>query len=261
MNLIPKTLAFIRECLFPGGCALCGQALLDGEEAWYGLCRSCRSVFSADTEPRCSSCGRPLISEQGQCLPCREREPFHFDGGFVLYPYAGKYRELLTAYKFGKFPSLGNFFALRMLEVLARFPPEDPASFSWVPVPPRPGKIRKTGWDQAAYLAGRLDLLYKQNHTRHPRRAFPPSGSGPADTPCLPVCRCLKRLPSKTQKELNREDRKRNLKGRIIRVKDAPRRVLLFDDVITTGSTLDACAEALKEGGAEKVYAVSLFYD
>jgi ComF family protein len=204
-----------------------------------------------DTELRCSSCGRPLISEQGICLPCREREPFHFDGGFVLYPYAGKYRELLKAYKFGKFPSLGNFFALRMLDILSRFPPEGPSSFTWMPVPPRPDKLRKTGWDQTSHIAGRLEMLYKQNRTRR--------FSG--DALYLPVCRCLKRLPSKTQKELNREDRKRNLKGRIIRVKDAPRRVLLFDDVITTGSTLDACAEALKEGGAEKVYTVSLFYD
>jgi predicted amidophosphoribosyltransferase len=35
----------------------------------------------------------------------------------------------------------------------------------------------------------------------------------------------------------------------------------LFDDVITTGSTLDACAEALKEDGAEQVYGMNLFYD
>jgi predicted amidophosphoribosyltransferase len=260
MKPVSRTLAFIRECLFPGGCALCGQTLLDGDEAWYGLCPGCRDLFPADAEPRCSSCGRPLVSEQGRCLPCRGREPFHFDGGFVLYPYAGKYRELLKAYKFGEFPSLGNFFARKMLEALFRFPPGDASSFSWAPVPPRPDKIRKTGWDQTAYLAGRLDLLYKQNHVRRPRRFFSLSASG-LTGPFLPVCPCLKRLPSKIQKELNREDRKHNLKGRIIRVKDVPRRVLLFDDVITTGSTLDACAEALKEGGAEKVYMMSLFYD
>ncbi|MDR2029417.1 MAG: hypothetical protein LBP93_07760 [Treponema sp.] len=40
-----------------------------------------------------------------------------------------------------------------------------------------------------------------------------------------------------------------------------PREVLLFDDVMTTGSTLDACAAALKQEGAEKVYALALFYD
>jgi predicted amidophosphoribosyltransferase len=37
--------------------------------------------------------------------------------------------------------------------------------------------------------------------------------------------------------------------------------LILFDDVITTGATLDACASALKEAGAEKVWAISLFYD
>jgi predicted amidophosphoribosyltransferase len=256
MNLIPPTLAFIRECLFPGGCALCGRLLLDGEEAWYGLCRRCQGLFPVDTEPRCSSCGRPLISEQGLCLPCRKQDPFHFDGSFVLYPYAGKYRELLKAYKFGNFPALGNFFACLMLDVLSRFPPAEPSSFTWVPVPPRPNKIRMSGWDQAIHLAGRLEALYKHNSARHSSSAT----AGPRDNLYLPVCRCLKRLPSKTQKELNREDRKRNLKGRIIHVKDVPRRVLLFDDVITTGSTLDACAEALKAGGAEQVYAINLFY-
>jgi ComF family protein len=244
MNQIIHPFAFIREYLFPGGCALCGTPLLDGEEAWYGLCAGCRDLFPQDNDPRCSSCGRPLISEQGLCLSCREGDPFHFDGGFVLYPYAGKYRELLKAYKFGKFRPLGNFFAEKLTEALSRFLPADAASFSWVPVPPRPGKLRKTGWDQVAYLAGRLDLMYRQNHARHPS-----------------VYPCLKRLPSKAQKELNREDRKRNLQGRIVSVKEVPRRVILFDDVITTGSTLDACAAALKESGAEEVYSMCLCFD
>jgi len=237
MNRIFHTLALAREYLFPGGCALCGTTLLDGEEAWYGLCHDCRALFLQDTEPRCSSCGRPLISERDRCLPCREGEAFHFDGGYVLYPYAGKYRELLKAYKFGKSRPLGNFFACQMRAVLSRFPPEGKGPFCLVPAPPRPGKVRKTGWDQVAYLALCLERLQ------------------------LPVCRCLKRLPSKTQKELNREDRMRNLRGKIQCAKKPPVRAFLFDDVITTGSTLDACAAALKEGGAEEVYTLCLFYD
>jgi len=107
-----------------------------------------------------------------------------------------------------------------------------------VPVPPRPGKIRKQGWDQIEYLAG---LLEKEHG--------------------LPVTRCLKRLPSRTQKKLNREERGKNLKGRILCIKTPPRIAILFDDVITTGATLNACAASLIEGGAEKVYAVCLFYD
>ena len=56
-------------------------------------------------------------------------------------------------------------------------------------------------------------------------------------------------------------DRKTNLMGKIICTKPAPKTVILFDDVITTGATLDACAAALKGNGAEKVYGVCLFYD
>jgi predicted amidophosphoribosyltransferase len=75
------------------------------------------------------------------------------------------------------------------------------------------------------------------------------------------VFRCLKRLPSTSQKKLNREDRQKNLKGRILLARRPPPNVIVFDDVITTGSTLDACAAALKTGGAVKVYGLCLFYD
>ncbi|MDR1950580.1 MAG: double zinc ribbon domain-containing protein [Spirochaetaceae bacterium] len=238
-----KTLSLVREYLFPAGCAVCGRMLLDPEEAWYGLCEECHGFFAIDGGDRCVSCGRPLISEKERCLPCREGEGHVFDGAFVLYPYTGRYRTLLQAYKFGKYPALGNFFAEQMPQVLSRFIPPQAEISRWVPVPPRPGKIRKTGWDQVEHLAGRLEKGPGRNRG------------------ALPVYRCLKRLPSKSQKGLNREDRKTNLRGRIVCVKPPPAEVLLFDDVFTTGSTLDACAAALKEGGAQKVYALCLFYD
>jgi predicted amidophosphoribosyltransferase len=79
-------------------------------------------------------------------------------------------------------------------------------------------------------------------------------------TGSLPVNRCLKRLPSKSQKLLNREERLANLKGRIRCVKKPPETAILFDDVITTGATVDACAAVLLEAGAKEVYAVCLFY-
>ncbi|MDR2404620.1 MAG: ComF family protein [Spirochaetaceae bacterium] len=241
-----KAISLLREYLFPGGCAVCGRILLDPEEAWYGLCGDCRDFFTIDCGDRCVSCGKPLISEKERCLPCREGEGHSFDAAFVLYPYTGRYRTLLQAYKFGLYRPLGNFFADKLAEALSLFKPYPEGKPSWVPVPPRPGKIRKTGWDQVEYLAGRLEAGTKRNRGNN---QFPP------------VYRCLKRLPSKSQKELNRENRKINLRGRIVCVKPPPAEVLLLDDVFTTGATLDACATALKEGGAQRVYAISLFYD
>ena len=77
----------------------------------------------------------------------------------------------------------------------------------------------------------------------------------------MAVNRCLKRLPSKSQKELGRENRRSNLKGRIVPVRQVPATVMLIDDVMTTGSTLDACAAALKEAGSQTVFGLCLFYD
>ncbi|MDR0596982.1 MAG: double zinc ribbon domain-containing protein [Treponema sp.] len=236
------TAAYIREYLFPMGCPICGGELLDRDEAWIGLCGPCRTGLVIDDERRCSSCGRPLISEQGACMQCRGQEESGaqgahiFDGAFSVFPYAGKYRKLLRSYKFGKNLPLGNFLAERIVEALGRLSPDAREGVP-VPVPPRPGKIRKTGWDQVAYLGGRLAKLGERSQS------------------------CLKRLPSKSQKELDKANRKTNLMGRIICVKPPPKVAILFDDVITTGATLDACAAALKNAGAEKVYGVCLFYD
>ncbi|MDR1278004.1 MAG: ComF family protein, partial [Treponema sp.] len=200
---------------------------------------SCRKGLVPEPGERCDSCGRPLISEQGRCLNCRNGTAGALDRGVLLFPYTGKYRRLLGAYKFGKNLGLGHFFAEQIRDTLknsGKFPQE---AVALVPVPPRPGKIRKNGWDQVEYLAKLLD-----------------KGAG-----APPVCRCLRRLSSRNQKTLNREDRKINLQGRIILRRKAPRQAIIFDDVCTTGSTLDACAGALKAGGAEKVYGLCLFYD
>jgi ComF family protein len=233
-----STLVFsIREFFFPRGCALCGTPLTGGDEAWYGLCGPCREQLAPAAGERCGSCGRPLISEQGRCLSCRNGGPRNFDRSLLLFPYTEKYRRLLGAYKFGKNPGLGHFFAEQIRTALW-LPGTAPPDARLVPVPPRPGKLRKSGWDQVEFLARLLE-----------------KGDG-----VPPVYRCLKRLASKNQKELNRENRQTNLKGKIVLTREAPRHAVVLDDVCTTGSTLDACAAALKAGGAETVLGLCLFY-
>ncbi|GHU93063.1 amidophosphoribosyltransferase [Spirochaetia bacterium] len=250
---IAKLVFLIREFFFPRFCALCGDALLGREEAWYGLCQDCRESLDGPGEhgsperplERCSVCGRPLISEKDTCLSCRNNEGRSCDRITVVYPYTGRYRKLLGAYKFGKNPALGHFLEEKLREALCCLTAQgttvdssSPAADTVLcPVPPRSGKLRKTGWDQVEYLA----KLLEQDK--------------------LPVFRCLKRLPSRSQKTLGREQRLTNLKGRFITVKKIPKAVILFDDVITTGATLEACAAALKDAGAEKVYGIALFYD
>ncbi|MDR0456089.1 MAG: ComF family protein [Treponema sp.] len=242
-----RAVFYLREYCFPFGCALCGAGLVDGRETWYGLCGTCHAGIEREINENragefCDCCGKPLLSEQGRCMACRQEESRSCDRVKVLFPYTGKYRQLLSAYKFGKNLAVGNFCAEKIRETLKceTFLPEVRQETRLVPVPPRPGKIRNSGWDQVEYLARLLERDGKNG---------------------LLVDRCLKRMPSQSQKELDRENRHSNLKGRIIPVRQAPKTAVILDDVMTTGSTLEVCAAALREAGAQTVYGLCLFYD
>lgn len=234
-------MAGLREMFFPADCALCGKMLLSADEAFYGICSDCAKNFQPELVPRCSLCGKPLISEKERCMACREKPgteravPFAFDAAFVVFPYVGKYSELCKAYKFGRKKNISRFFALKLLEarLIAPFPRE---AATWAPVPPRAGKIKETGWDQVEEIA---KIIEKS----------------------IDVQRCLRRLPSKSQKKLGKEKRLTNLKGKILCTGKPAKDMVLFDDVFTTGSTLSVCAEELKASGAEHVYGICLFYD
>lgn len=249
---------YLREYFFPLGCGGCGGVLLRPRDAYYGLCGDCRALLSSTLREkrRCILCGKPLITEKDTCLQCREEnEPANknYSDSFVrfrkIFPYMGIYKKVLASFKFKKSAGAGNFLAECLRYAVKDFEGGVQANdndVAWVPVPPRPGKVKRQGWDQIEFLARSLE--------REHRRLG-------GENDLLPVRRCLKRLPSRTQKELSREERKMNLKGRILCVKPPPRTAILFDDVITTGATLNACAAALREGGAERIYGVCLFYD
>ena len=109
-----------------------------------------------------------------------------------------------------------------------------------VPVPPRPGKVSEKGWDQIEDLVRILSNIYR-----------------------IPVLRCLSRTVGMQQKKLGRIARLKNIRGHISVLPGMaiPERVIILDDLMTTGSTLDACAEALKIAGCGKVYGLTLFFD
>jgi len=108
-----------------------------------------------------------------------------------------------------------------------------------VPVPPRPKKLREKGWDQVEDLA-------------HDLATYPP----------LKVYRCLKRKDGTPQKKLSKKERAVNLQGKIsTTAKPIPQKLILLDDVMTTGATLEACARILKQAGSTTVYALCLFFD
>jgi len=249
MNIFIKILLQVKNFLFPGSCALCGCSLGESLEIRYSLCIKCQSELDTSIQlskqsKKCDLCGKPLVSEIGTCLPCRNNTEHSYEKLYVFFPYIGKYRELLTAYKFRKNLTLADFFADKIIEELLSLP--DYKNIVIVPVPPRPGKIKDTGWDQVDHLINRM----KKNPL------------------CPAVYRCLKRKKSKVQKSLNRIDRIENLKGRIymkglkyLQKTTSDKIFFIIDDVITTGSTIEVCSDVLKENGIQRVNGLCLFYD
>jgi len=256
---VRKAAALIKEFIFFPGCAICGRALFSGKEALNGLCSGCAGNFPTEAVPRCPLCGKPLISEKEICVSCRQSPvPFAFDKAVVLYPYTGRYKKLLAAHKFEGRKELAVFLAQKLLEAAELLQIE--GRRIWVPVPPRAGKIRSSGRDQIEEIASVLEKADSFDLN---------TGAEPGN---IIVERALVRLASGTQKTLNAGERRDNLRGKIKlarRFAGCPsgaasggvRQFIIFDDVFTTGSTLSACARVLKENGADKVFALSLFYN
>ena len=213
------------------------------------VCRSCmKTHFSVDTlleKTRCECCGCELLSMKGKCMKCRE-EPVlkNTDTVIPLFSYRLWNRELMFRWKMKEERVFSVIFAKLLSEVLEKM-----GEAVLVPVPPRKGKIRKNGWDQIDELCNFLEKRYG-----------------------FRVLRVLERNTSGQQKKLSRTQRLESIKtayslctppllecalkpfsGKM------PEQVCLIDDVCTTGSTLESCAEILKAAGISKVNAVTLF--
>lgn len=254
-RLLEKVLhTFLSITINSDECVLCGSFAGSAD-----LCSSCRMLLDKEAEralsdgKRCSHCGRPLLSEHEVCTSCRENPLFsELDSVFPLFTYVLSKKKLLYSWKIAGRRNLGEVFARYVAAVIKnRFP-----DAAVVPVPPRPGKIKKNGWDQIEDIASSLEYVH---HIR--------------------VERLLKRTEGQQQKKLTKEERSFHSKHayildekKVSKLKKAlPSHLVLLDDVITTGSTIRACAVLLKNAvgsekkeyeafvQVEKVSAVSLF--
>ncbi len=244
--LLETVYVFIQNLLsyLTGGttCLSCGVKCLA-----LPLCKKCRLLisdfksFSLVKRNRCSSCGKVLLSEISLCSQCRNLEkPHTIIEYFPLHSYRLWKKDLMYHWKSKNVRSLSLFFANLIYKAIIQVQKERNLSFDCVvPVPPRKGKIRKKGWDQIDELCKILSYKYK-----------------------VKIAELLVRYDSREQKKKNREERK-DKNGAEYGLKKGKNcnfsKVLLLDDVITTGSTMEKCAQLLKNSGIDEIYGMSLF--
>lgn len=219
----------LRRAL-PGRCGFC-LATAERDRPW---CQACFESLPWNL-PACPSCAEPqppgaLAGRRcGQCLT----RPPAFVRARVPLRYEDEVAGLMQRFKFHASPRAGNVL-LELLEVgLPR------AALAWpealIPVPLHPRRARERGFDQADWLARRLAA-------RHG----------------LILAHAQRRQATRSQRGLDRAERYRNLRGGFVVERALPSRVALLDDVMTTGATLDALAQACLTAGAREVEAWSV---
>lgn len=222
MALVEELVALV----VPPGCAVCAAP---GGRAGEMLCASCRRALPWLGAPCCARCALPLPHARGRCPAAGAA----FDTAWAAVAYAGVARDALLALKFSAARPLAGVMAA---QIAANAPPALLcAGTTVVAVPAHPRRRRARGFDPAGLIAAALA-----------RR------SG------LPQARALRRAASASRQLGASRDVRRNVAtlGFSARAKP-PARVVLVDDVHTTGATLDACAQALRHAGCRQVGAVS----
>lgn len=215
----------LADLFYPRRCVGCSRRASDV------LCRPCFEALPEITPPLCGRCGLPTSFEVYGCDGCRTVE-LVFDGARAPLRYEGVGKGAVHALKYGGYwPVVESLMAPLMAESLGgeRFD-------AVVPVPLHRARLAKRGFNQAELMgravAGRIGASF------------------------LDTLRAVRR--TRDQVELTAPDRRENVAGAFEARGPVTGRLLLVDDVMTTGATLNECARVLKTSGAREVHALTL---
>lgn len=222
----------ILDYMYPPRCPVC-----DGISS-QGICGLCRRKLSFITEDYCMRCGKPLENERQEfCSDCKRKKHFFIQGRSLL-SYQGPVRRSLYRLKYANKREYAEAYGKEMARYLGRWIRQQKIT-KIVPVPLHPSRQRTRGYNQAALLA----------------RSLGKQISIPVDEKLL-----YRKKKTAPQKTLTGLERKANLsdafavRGNIC----AGERLLLVDDIFTTGSTVDAAARILKQAGDCHIFVVTV---
>ncbi len=231
-----EPLRAVSSLLYPANCEVCGDCL--ARDAY--LCDACQDKAPRIVPPFCEKCSEPFagaISEAFTCANCAHRA-LDFDSAVSAYRSRGVVRVVILRFKYGREVHLRHAIGAWLLAAVNDSRLRHRSFDAIVPVPLHPARRRERGFNQAELLAKivsakmRVPLLAALERTRY----------------------------TTTQTAFDRTERMENLRDAFrLRENFAVRdcRVLLVDDVLTTGSTLSECARVLREAGARSLHAVT----
>jgi len=234
-SVLEGSLKLLREIgrwaelsLYDPLCAVCGRELVYADEAI--ICRECRDRVRLCERPRCRRCGKFMENAEPVCGGCRLRPP-PFTRHVSYAAYETPLREIILLYKYGEIEPLKKPLAGLFVELHRRFVREPVGGI--VPVPADKGRHREyEPLERIGRLLSRRLRLPLLTRALVKVRSTPP------------------------QAGLSQAQRLANLDGAFRLGSVPPRkgqRVLLIDDVYTTGTTIRRCAAVLRRGGVSVI--------
>jgi len=232
----------VVSVFFPAGCRICDKLLVQASRVPF--CEECLGSFEAPPEKKCEVCGQTLAwmtPREGEPLVCRacQQKTYAFDRARSYGIYDGPLVRAIILLKWERIEPLGGWFAERLGEVVLGAG-EAMAADVVVPVPLHRDRERQRGYNQAGLiskpLARKLGLPHK-------------------------AVLLMRTRPRPAKQVLSFEEHWESVRGAFATRPGSQvdnKRVLLVDDVMTTGATLDACAKALLESGAKSVIGLTV---
>ncbi len=218
----------IADWVYPPVCAGCGR---EG----FRFCPQCLSEVKVLNGSRCLSCGRPISINQRFCDYCQE-VPFLITDLCSWAEFEGPLREAIHHFKYQQDVALGDFFCTFLIAIIE----EHKWQFDLVvPVPVSKSRLKSRGYNQSELLSRPIARYFCVNHST----------------------KALKRVrETESQFSLSSKERNRNMEDAFLGfpAKLNNKRVLVVDDIITTGATMNQCAKSLLQAGAKEVYGVSI---
>jgi ComF family protein len=223
----------LLDFFFPPLCHVCRTHIPDAGP--LHICPDCRIQFTAIASPLCPLCGIPFTGAGSDhlCGPCITNHS-HIDAARAAYVYEGACRSMIHTFKYGNKTHLRRPLALLTVQQLDEFVRSRTPDMI-IPVPLHRKRLRNRGFNQAILLGEFFSSQWNIPLVRHN------------------LCRNRWTEP---QINLVASARRENVKGAFTVQNEAElqgRRVLLVDDVCTTGSTVEECAVVLKSAGAADV--------
>ncbi len=220
------------KAFYPDVCPGCDKVI-----GRVGLCEDCKGAFRRIQQPICGVCGRTMNEDGFLCEECKKIKHY-FKRNVSVFEYRGDIKESIYRFKYGNMRCYAEFFAAEAMKRYGKL------LKAWkidaiVPVPMYKPKQRKRGYNQAEEFA----------------RSLAKASGIKMDSKLL--VRIKDTVPMKT---LSKQQRYENLKKAFIvnKKRQKYKRVLIVDDIFTTGSTLDACARVLRKGNVELVYGLCI---